>query len=93
MVRACRQCLVQKFAGGARLVDENTKGEMYKMLSEIQDGTYAQNWIEENKKGRPWFGKERERERSHMIEQVGAELRDMMPFIRPKKLDDYDPAL
>src|SRR5579859_2555156 len=81
------------YTGGARLVDENTKGEMFKMLSEIQDGTYAQKWIDENKNGRPWFSQERQRERSHMIEEVGAELREMMPFIKPKRLDDYDPAL
>jgi len=79
------------YTGGARLVTEETKHEMYKMLTEIQDGTYAKNWIDENVNGRPWFTGERQRERGHMIEQVGAELRDMMPFIKPKKLQDYDP--
>ena len=78
--------------GGERLVDENTKGEMDKMLKEIQDGTFATKWIAENRQNnRVNFLEERQHERGHMIEQVGAELRDMMPFIKPKKLEDYDP--
>ncbi len=79
------------YLGGARLITEETQGEMTKMLKEIQDGTYAKNWIEENVKGRPWFNERRKQERSHMIEQVGEQLRDMMPFIKPKHLKDYDP--
>ncbi len=80
------------YTGGARLVDEKTKFEMAQMLKEIQDGTYAKNWIAENANGRPWFNEERKRERAHMIEKVGADLRDMMPFIKPKRLADYDPS-
>src|SRR5260221_8152874 len=79
------------YTGGARLVDEKTKFEMGEMLKEIQNGTYAKNWIAENVNGRPWFNEERKRERAHMIEKVGADLRDMMPFIKPKRLADYDP--
>jgi ketol-acid reductoisomerase len=81
------------YVGGERLVDENTKGEMDKMLKEIQDGTFATKWIAENRQNnRVNFLDERKRERGHMIEEVGAELRDMMPFIKPKKLEDYDPS-
>jgi ketol-acid reductoisomerase len=80
------------YTGGERLVTEETKHQMYEMLKEIQDGTYANNWIAENVNGRPWFNEERKRGRGHMIEQVGAELRDMMPFIKPKKMQDYDPT-
>ncbi len=75
------------YTGGARLVTEETMGEMKQMLTEIQDGTYANNWIAENKNGRPWFTGERERQRGATVEKVGAELRHMMPFINPKLLD------
>nr|MBI2904001.1 ketol-acid reductoisomerase [Chloroflexota bacterium] len=50
---------------------------------EIQDGTYARKWIEENEKGRPWFNETRKRSQEHPIEKVGAELRAMMPFLNP----------
>jgi ketol-acid reductoisomerase len=71
------------YTGGPRIITEETQGEMQKMLEEIQDGTYANMWIEENKKGRPWFNKQRKLEQEHLIEQVGAELRKMMPFLDP----------
>jgi ketol-acid reductoisomerase len=71
------------YVSGKRVITEETKYEMSQILNEIQDGTYAQNWIEENKKGRPWFNEERRRQQSHLIEQVGANLRQMMPFIDP----------
>lgn len=74
------------YTGGARLVTEETKHEMSQMLKEIQDGTYAKNWIDENKNGRPWFTAERHRQQDHLIERVGEELRDMMPFIQPVKV-------
>ena len=47
------------YTGGPRMVTEETKFEMSKMLKEIQDGTYAKNWIEENQNGRPWFNEQR----------------------------------
>ncbi len=53
------------------------------MLTEIQDGTYAQKWIKENEDGRPWFNEERRKQQEHPIEKVGAELREMMPFLDP----------
>ncbi len=74
------------YTGGERLITEETKGEMYRMLTEIQDGTYARKWIAENEAGRPWFNEARRRERELMIEQVGAELREMMPFLNAKKV-------
>ena len=77
------------YTGGARLITEETQGEMQKILTDIQDGTYARNWIAENKNGRPWFEGERERQRSHTIEKVGADLRHMMPFLHPKLVDDH----
>jgi ketol-acid reductoisomerase len=73
------------YTGGERLITEETKGEMKTMLDEIQDGTYARKWIEENEKGRPWFNQARKNEQNLLIEQVGAELRKMMPFLDAKQ--------
>jgi ketol-acid reductoisomerase len=69
------------YTGGARLVTAETRQEMGRMLKEIQDGTYARNWIGENQKGRPWFDAQRRSERSQLLEEVGARLRAMMPFL------------
>ncbi len=71
------------YTAGPRIVTEETVGEMQNILTEIQDGTYARKWIEENQNGRPWFNEVRKREQSHMIEEVGANLREMMPFLDP----------
>lgn len=71
------------YTGGRRIITEETKYEMSQMLKEIQDGTYATKWISENEAGRPWFNEQRQQEQNHMIETVGAELREMMPFISP----------
>jgi ketol-acid reductoisomerase len=69
------------YTGGPRLVTEATRQEMGRMLKEIQDGTYAKGWIAENEKGRPWFDAQRKQERSQLLEEVGARLRAMMPFL------------
>ena len=74
------------YTGGPRIVTEETKYEMHKMLKDIQDGTYAKAWIEENEKGRPWFNEQRRKEQDHPIETVGSELRGMMPFIDPVEI-------
>jgi ketol-acid reductoisomerase len=71
------------YTGGPRVVTEETKFEMSQMLKEIQDGTYANNWIAENENGRPWFNEQRRVQQDHLIEKVGAELRQMMPFVDP----------
>jgi ketol-acid reductoisomerase len=71
------------YTAGPRIITEETKFEMSKMLKEIQDGTYAKGWIEENEKGRPWFNRERRLGQDHLIEKVGATLREMMPFVNP----------
>lgn len=62
---------------GKRIITEETKKEMKKVLSEIQDGTFARNWINENKVGRPHFIATRRIKKEHQLEQVGAELRKM----------------
>ena len=72
---------------GKRIVTDETKKEMKKVLSEIQDGTFARNWLMENQVGRPQFNAMRRMEAEHPIEKVGKELREMMSWIDTKKLD------
>ena len=71
------------YTGGPRLVTDATRAEMRAMLAEIRDGRFARGWIEEDRAGRPRFNAQREREREHPIEEVGARLRSMMPFLEP----------
>ena len=71
------------YTGGPRIVTEETRKEMKRMLAEIQDGTYAKKWIAENQAGRPWFNAQRKAEQQSLIESVGTELRSMMPFLKP----------
>lgn len=72
---------------GNRIVTDETKKEMKKVLTEIQDGTFARNWLMENQVGRPQFNAMRRMEVEHPIEKVGKELREMMSWIDTKKLD------
>jgi ketol-acid reductoisomerase len=62
---------------GKRIITDETKKEMKKVLEEIQDGTFARNWIMENKAGRPHFNACRRIEAEHDVEKVGEELRKM----------------
>ncbi len=66
---------------GPRVIDQAVRDEMGRILGEIRDGSFAAEWVEENRKGRPRFTALREAGREHPIEKVGAELRAMMPFI------------
>jgi ketol-acid reductoisomerase len=66
---------------GPRVISEGVRREMRKILDEIQDGTFAAEWIAENEAGLPTFTKLREAGAQHPIETVGAQLRSMMPFI------------
>ena len=72
------------YTGGTRIVTEDTRAEMRRMLTEIQDGSYARSWILENQAGRPFFNTMRQQEQEHLIEKVGRELRAMMPWLNPK---------
>jgi ketol-acid reductoisomerase len=74
------------YTGGPRIITDETRRAMKAILAEIQDGTYASKWIAENQKGRPWFNETRAREQSQLLEQVGANLRDMMPFLKPVRI-------
>ena len=71
------------YYSGGKVVTDDTRAAMQGILADIQSGAYAEEWIEENAKGRPWFNEMRARERSHQIEQVGRELRAMMPWLDP----------
>jgi ketol-acid reductoisomerase len=73
------------YTAGPRIVTEQTREEMRKLLKEVQDGTYARKWIDEDAKGRPWFNQQRASEQKHRIEEVGARLRALMPFLKPVK--------
>ncbi len=72
------------YIAGDRLITEETKFEMSKLLKEIQSGEFARAWIKENRDGRPNFNKRRTGEQDHLLERVGVELRGMMPFVDPK---------
>ena len=63
---------------GPRIITDETKKEMKKVLSEIQDGTFARNWILENQAGRPYFNARRRQEATCQMEEVGKELREKM---------------
>jgi ketol-acid reductoisomerase len=78
------------YTGGPRIVTAETRKEMKKMLDEIRSGQYARNWIEENATGRQWFESTRRAERASRIEKVGAELRALMPFLKPVTITDED---
>lgn len=67
---------------GKRIVTQETRKEMKKVLSEIQDGTFAKNWLLENQANRPFFNATARREENQLIEKVGEELRGMMSWLK-----------
>ena len=71
------------YIAGVRVVNQDTRKEMKKLLAEIQDGSFAKKWIKENEDGRPTFNARRKAEQSQLLEEVGAKLRAMMPFLNP----------
>src|SRR5271165_28096 len=73
------------YTRGPRVVNEQTRAEMKKILSEIQSGEFARQWMEENRTGRKNFLRMREAQHDQKIEVVGAELRKMMTFLKKKK--------
>jgi len=66
---------------GKRIITEETRAEMRRMLAEVRDGSFAREWILENQSGRPVFNALLRQEQDHLIEEVGAELRAMMPWL------------
>ncbi|SPE37107.1 Ketol-acid reductoisomerase [Candidatus Sulfopaludibacter sp. SbA6] len=73
------------YTRGPRIVNEQTRAEMKKILAEIQSGEFARQWIQENKTGRKNFLAMREAAQNQPIEKVGKELREMMTFLKKKK--------
>jgi ketol-acid reductoisomerase len=73
------------YTRGPRIVTAETRAEMKKILSEIQSGQFAREWIGENKAGRRKFLAMREASRNQPVETVGRELREMMPFLKKRK--------
>ncbi|MCY3834689.1 MAG: ketol-acid reductoisomerase [Chloroflexi bacterium] len=70
--------------------EESIKEEMAGVLQNVQNGEFARKWIEENKQGRPNFNARRQREHDLLIEKVGADLRQMMPFLDAKNIKQQD---
>jgi ketol-acid reductoisomerase len=74
------------YTRGPRIVTDETRKEMKRILEEIQSGKFAREWILENKANAPAFKATRRRERSHPIEEVGRKLRRLMPWINAKEV-------
>jgi ketol-acid reductoisomerase len=70
------------YTRGPRVVTDTTKQEMKRILGEIQDGTFAKEWVAEDEAGRAQFAKYRQEGEQHQIEQVGAKLRGLMSWIQ-----------
>ena len=70
------------YTRGSRVIDEMVREEMEQILAEIQDGTFAKEWILENQAGRPVYNALKRMDEDHLIEEVGAELREMMPWLK-----------
>lgn len=77
---------------GPRVITENTKKEMKKILQEIQDGVFAKEWMLECRANKPVFNALTKKGEKHQIEEVGAKLRAMMPWLKKGKLVDKSKA-
>jgi ketol-acid reductoisomerase len=74
------------YSAGPKIITDETRAAMKQILADIQSGAYAEGWIDENAQGRPWFNARREAGRNTQIEQVGRDLRRMMPWINLKEI-------
>ena len=74
------------FTRGKRIITEETRKEMKKILHEVQTGKFALEWIQENQANRPYFNTTNKLEREHLIEKVGRKLRRMMSWIDAKEV-------
>ena len=79
-----------EYVTGPRIITDETKAEMKKVLNEIQNGTFTRNWMLENKVNQTSFKAVRAKNAAHQIESVGTDLRAMMPWIKEKALVDKD---
>ena len=78
------------YVTGPRIITEDTKAEMKRVLDDIQSGRFTRNWVQECQAGQPSFKATRRRNAEHSIEDVGARLRAMMPWIAENKLVDKE---
>ena len=74
------------YVAGSQIINEQTRAAMKQLLTNIQDGTFAEDWIDENANNRPRFNKMRAADVDHKIEVVGRDLRRMMPFVNPREV-------
>ena len=74
------------FSRGSRIITDETKKEMKKVLEEIQSGAFAKEWMSQAREGSPYLKQERENASKHQIENIGKELRNMMPFLDAKDI-------
>ena len=74
------------FSRGSRIITDETKKEMKKVLEEIQSGAFAKEWMSQAREGSPYLKQEREKASNHQIENIGKELRNMMPFLDAKDI-------
>ena len=70
------------YVTGKRIITDETRKEMKQVLTEIQEGTFARNWILENRVNRPYFNAKKRIEAEHPIEIVGKKLRGMMSWLK-----------
>ena len=73
------------YSRGSRVIDDMVREEMAEILAEVQDGSFAKEWILENQVGRPVYNALKRMESEELVEEVGAELRQMMPWLKGKK--------
>ena len=72
------------FSRGSRIITDDTKKEMKKVLEEIQSGAFAKEWMSQAREGAPFLNQKREEASAHQIETIGKNLRNMMPFLDAK---------
>jgi ketol-acid reductoisomerase len=80
------------FTRGRRIITEETRAEMRRILAEIQSGTFAKEWILENEAGRPVFNARYRQEAGHPIEEIGRQLRAMMPWLKRDAVPSRGPS-
>jgi ketol-acid reductoisomerase len=80
------------YIAGPRVINDESRKAMKKLLTDIQDGTFAKNWIGENETGRNQFEQMRKEEGSLLLESVGATLRSAMPFLDPITVENGVPV-
>jgi ketol-acid reductoisomerase len=74
------------YTSGPKIITDETKAAMKHVLADIQSGAFAEEWIDENHNGRPNFNAKRLKDTEHPIEQIGLELRRLMPFVNPREV-------